>query len=172
MEPKRASALEDTCLPRRACTGSICQYITSTTNGDVYQVYTEVLHSTCRYITFARSTHTRRAGKGLERVCWSGLSRARMISWSQNQRRSCMLVVYKLRCTNGNIPTYAACARGKHVSPGALAYFICTIASMVALLQTFVHESFALKGYVRPTRCKVRVVNERRWCIPVYQVSA
>ena len=47
-----------------------------------------------------------------------------------------MLVVYKLRCTNGNIPTYAACARGKHVSPGALAYFICTIASIVALLQS------------------------------------
>ena len=59
-----------------------------------------------------------------------------MTSWSQNQRRSCMLVVYKLRCTNGDILTYDACARGKHVSPGALPCFICTIASMVALLQT------------------------------------
>jgi len=59
-----------------------------------------------------------------------------MTSWSQNQRRSCMLAAYKFRCTNGNILTYAARARRKHASPGALACFICTIASIVALLQS------------------------------------
>ena len=67
VEPKRASALEIRACHVPRLHRQYMSYVTSITNRDVYLVYTEVPHS--RYITFARSTHTLRAGKGLVGVC-------------------------------------------------------------------------------------------------------